>query len=255
MLRRICLIVAILAAIAVAALNFTQIKNKITELQNNLKTETAAHQEFLGKFNKTKAELDKTNAVLKATIETLKATTDEKDRAVAEATSQKTRADKLTDDLAKARGERDDAQRELSAFRSAGMTPQEIVVANKTIKGLQDNLSASETENRVLLQNVKRLKNELAQLRPDPQPVTLPAKLLGKVVASDPKWQFVVVNVGEDQGVLPYAELLINRGGRLVAKVKVSNVEKGRSYANVLPGWQLGEIMEGDQVIPAYPQS
>ena len=28
-----------------------------------------------------------------------------------------------------------------------------------------------------------------------------------------------------------------------------------RSVANVLPGWQLGEVMEGDQVIPAYPES
>jgi hypothetical protein len=31
-------------------------------------------------------------------------------------------------------------------------------------------------------------------------------------------------------------------------------VQKERSIANVMPGWQLGEIMEGDQVIPAHPE-
>src|SRR3954469_11855379 len=144
MLRRICLIVAILAGIAVAALNFTQIKAKIVDLQAKLKTETAAHQEFLGKYTKTQKQLDETNKVLKVTIETLKTTTDERDKAVAEATSQKARGDKLTDDLAKARGERDDAQRELARYVGAGMKPEEIVVAAKTIKGLQDNLGAVE---------------------------------------------------------------------------------------------------------------
>jgi hypothetical protein len=65
----------------------------------------------------------------------------------------------------------------------------------------------------------------------------------------------VILNVGEDQGALRYGELLINRQGKLVAKVKITTVEKNRSYANVEPGWQLGEILEGDQAIPAYPQS
>lgn len=255
MLVRISLIVAILAGLAAGALNFTQLKDKITTLQKNLKSETDLHHKFENDYRQTKNALDKTNAVLKATIATLKETTDERDKAVAEAASQKGRADKLTEDLTKARGERDDAQRELARYTSTGMKPEEIIVAHKTIKGLQDNLLATEGENKILLQKVKNLKNELAQLRPDPQPVELPAKLLGKVVATDPKWQFVILNVGEDQGVLRYGELLINRQGKLVAKVKVTNVEKNRCYANVEPGWQLGEILEGDKAIPAYPQS
>jgi len=85
--------------------------------------------------------------------------------------------------------------------------------------------------------------------------VPLPPSLQGKVLVSDPKWQFVVLNVGEDQGVLPAGELLINRGGKLVAKVKISSVQKDRSVANVIPGWQLGEIFEGDLAIPANPAS
>jgi hypothetical protein len=72
---------------------------------------------------------------------------------------------------------------------------------------------------------------------------------------ADPKWDFVVLSVGEDQGVLEDGELLVNRNGRLVAKVRVRSVQKDRSIANVMPGWKLGDVVEGDAVIPAYPAS
>jgi len=78
---------------------------------------------------------------------------------------------------------------------------------------------------------------------------------MGKIMVADPKWNFVVLNVGENQGVLEDGELLVNRDGRLVAKVKIQSVQKDRSIANVLPGWSMGEIFEGDQVIPAHPAS
>jgi len=81
----------------------------------------------------------------------------------------------------------------------------------------------------------------------------LPATLKGKILVCDPKWNFVILNVGGDQGVLEYGELLVNRNGKLVAKIKVSSVQKDRCVANIVPGWQIGELIEGDQVIPAHP--
>jgi archaellum component FlaG (FlaF/FlaG flagellin family) len=77
--------------------------------------------------------------------------------------------------------------------------------------------------------------------------------LVGKVLVTDPKWDFVVLNVGEDQGVLDNGELLVSRDGKLVAKVKITSVQKDRSIANIEPGSKLGEVLEGDKVIPAYP--
>jgi hypothetical protein len=65
----------------------------------------------------------------------------------------------------------------------------------------------------------------------------------------------VVLNVGGDQGALEAGELLVNRNGRLVGKVKITSVQKDRSVANVVPGWLLGEILEGDLVVPAHPAS
>jgi hypothetical protein len=116
-------------------------------------------------------------------------------------------------------------------------------------------LAVSESENKILVQKLKKVETELAVYRDPNFFVPLPAGLKGKVLVADPKWNFVVLNVGEDQGVLERGEFLVNRNGRLVAKVVVRSVQKDRSIANVLPGWELGEVMEGDLVIPAHPAS
>ena len=85
--------------------------------------------------------------------------------------------------------------------------------------------------------------------------IKLPADLKGKILVVDPKWDFVVLNIGEDQGVIQDGELLVSRDGKLVAKVIVRSVEKDRSIANIVPGWKLGEVIEGDEVTPAHPAS
>jgi Tfp pilus assembly protein PilE len=255
MLMRISLIVAILAGLAIGVLNFVTVKEKITTLQANLKTETAAHQEYLGKYNSTKKDLDKTTAELKQTKTTLEATTAAKEAAEAGLAAQTKKADKLTADLAKTQQERDSAQQDLAAYKATGRTPQQILNMDKEYKAVQDNLAASEVENKVLARKVNKLEIELAVYRDPNFFVPLPANLKGKVLVADPKWNFVVLNVGEEQGVLERGELLVNRNGKLVAKVVVRSVQKDRSIANVMPGWELGEVMEGDQVIPAHPAS
>src|SRR5882757_5031918 len=106
MLIRISLILAIVASIAVGALNFVKVKEKITTLQTNLKTETEAHKKFENDWRVTKRNLDNTNIVLKQTIATLEATTTEKEKALADLSAATKRADKLTEDLTKTRQER-----------------------------------------------------------------------------------------------------------------------------------------------------
>jgi cell shape-determining protein MreC len=123
------------------------------------------------------------------------------------------------------------------------------------LKQSQELLAGVESENKVLGQRVDKLEYELDKYRGRARIVYLPANLSGNIIASDPKWEFVVVDVGENQGVKEDGELLVSRGGKLVAKLKIMTVQKDRSVANVVPGWKIGEVMEGDQVIPAHPAS
>ena len=250
---RICLIVAILAGLAVGGLNFVKVKEKITTLQTDLKTESDGRQKAEKELASTKKNLDKTTTELTQTKASLESATAAKEKAEADAQAQAKRADKLNEDLTKTRGELDTAQSELAAFKATGVTPKQILSFNHDFKVVKDNLAAVETENKILNQKIKKLETELAVYRDPTFFVTLPANLKGKVLVTDPKWNFVVLNVGEEQGVLDRGELLVNRDGKLVAKVVVRTVQKDRCIANVMPGWELGQVMEGDLVIPAHP--
>jgi len=256
MLIRIALIVAILAGLAAGGLNFVKVKEKVTKLQADLKEQTDGRIKAETELASTKKDLAKTKTELTQTKTALESTTAE--LASAKSNLEKTTADLDTTkkQLEKTADELKDTSQQLSAYKATGATPEQILGFNKQYKKLQDTLAASELDNRLLNRKVKNLQNELDFYvkREDAGP-EMPAKLTGKVLVADPKWNFVVINLGEDQGVLNHGELLVNRKGALVARVKVTSVQKDRCVANVMPGWQLGEVFEGDQVIPARPSS
>jgi len=255
MLIRIALFVAIIAGLATGVLNFVVVKDKVTTLQKDRDTEKAAHKDFQDKYTVTKKDLDKTTAELKTTKQTLEATTAERDKAVAEAANQTKRADKLAEDLTRTRTERDDAQSQLAAYKAPGLSPAQVADAARHIKNLEDSLSGAQQENTVIAKKLSKTQARLDLYEHPDMVITLPADLKGKVLVTDLKWNFVVLNVGDDQQVKERAELLVNRNGKLVAKVIITSISKDRSVANVMPGWQLGEVYEGDVVIPAHPES
>ncbi len=255
MLIRISLIIAILAALAIGGLNFVKVKEKITTLKDQRDTEMKAKVEAQSERDKTKAELDKTSKDLKQTKDTLELTTAERDKAVAEAATQLAKATELTEKLTKTTQERDDAQANLQRYKVTGFEPERILAFGKQLKDLQDALEVATEEKRILSQKLTKTAAELAIYKPDWTPPPLPANLKGKILVVDPRWEFVLVDLGENQGVVEDGEMLVNRNGKLIAKVRVHGVLKDRCYANVLPGWKLAELMEGDQVIAANPAS
>lgn len=255
MLIRISLVVAIIAGLAVGALNFIQVHDKVVALQDDLRNTKATLAQTQTDLARTKTDLNKTQTALDETKKNLDTAKSERDKAVATAEEQSKRAAQLSDELAKTTKERDDAQAELAAYHATGFTSQQVMALGKTLKQAQDELAGVQDENKLLGQKVKELDTELQVYKIPNFSPPLPASLHGKILVSDPKWHFVVVNVGKDQGALPAGELLVNRDGKLVAKVKITSVQKDRSIANLVPGWQLGEVMEGDQVIPAHPES
>lgn len=254
MLLRICLIAAILFGLAVGGLNFTLVKQKITTIEQQREDERTQKETAQKDARETHQALNATNAVLKTTLEVLKTTTDERDKAVADAADKAKRLEVTTGERDKARKERDDAQAELAAYQGTGLKPEQIVAMNKQYKALEDENKQLALTAQKRQQQIVKLSNRLSLYENPEYIVPLPAGLRGKILITDPKWNFVVLNIGQDQGVKEQGELLVDRKGKLVAKIRVQNVQQNRSIANVMPGWQLGEIIEGDEVLPAHPE-
>jgi len=60
--------------------------------------------------------------------------------------------------------------------------------------------------------------------------------LEGKILAVDTNWNFVVLSIGDRQGVAPNSTLLVKRGSTLVGKLRVTSVDPSTSIANIVPG-------------------
>jgi len=236
---RTSLVVSIVACVAVFALEATQLKGKLISLNNRLTVQTAAREKAEADFVKAREEASKTAIALTRTANALETKS-------TQVSAQAEQIAKLTSDAKRLQEERNDAQAELSAYRSL-MTPEQVANAAKQLKTLEDSLTAVNEENALLARRVKSLQKYL----PVGDAIHLPPDLSTKVLAVDPKWHFVVLDTDKKQGVIEHGELLVSRGGRLIAKVLVSRVEKNRCIANVMDGWDLAELLEGDQAFPA----
>jgi cell shape-determining protein MreC len=250
MLTRICLIVAIVAGLLVAVLNFTKVKDTIIKLRSDLVSEISLKETALADAASTHKELTQTKKDLDSTKTELTSAQGERDKAVVEAENQTKRATQIADELTKTKQNLNDAQGEVAAWKAVGIGVDQIkstLVELKQVKNERDSLIET---NRAISIKMMALNNRIRRYEGDESPVELPANLQGKVLVADPKWDFVVLDVGQNQGVLEDGVLLVNRKGRLVAKVQVRSVQSDRSIANVMPNWKLGDVMEGDQVIP-----
>jgi chromosome segregation ATPase len=255
MLLRISLIVAIIAGLAAGGLAYMEVSDKIPALTKQRDDEHSAKVTALGDLAKTRTELKKTQGDLAQTQQDLADTKSERDKATARAEAQSKRADELSDKLAKAVSERDDAQNQLAAYKATDLTPDQVIKLNKTLKDAQIQIEAITAEKHVIERNLASTKARLLKYEGDENDryVKLKADLKGKIVEVDPKWDFVVLDIGDEQGAVQDGEMLVSRDGKLVAKVIICRVEKDTCIANIVPGWKLGDPIEGDVVSPAHP--
>jgi hypothetical protein len=255
MLLRISLFVAILAGLGAAGLGYYEVSNQIPALKQQRDDENSAKKDAQGKLATSEKNLKKTAAELATTQSELSDTKGERDKAVARAEAQSKRADELSDKLAKAVQERDEAQNLLAAYKATDLTPEQIIKLNTQIKDANKQIAAINTEKAILGRELARVNAKLESIIGIDPTIKLRADLKGKIVVVDPKWDFVVLNIGDESGVIQDGEMLVSRAGKLVAKVVVRSVQKDRCIANVVPGWKLGEMIEGDEVTPAHPAS
>jgi hypothetical protein len=255
MLLRISLIVAILAGIGAGVVSYLELSDKIPMLQKQRDDEQTAKKKVMSDLSTTNNYLKKTIATLKQTQGELADTKADRDKQIARADAQAKKADALADKLAKATEERNAAQNELAQYKASDLTPEQVVKLNKNLKDANLAIEGIKGELALITRDRDKFKAKLERLIGTSPDVLLRPDLQGKILIVDPKWDFVVLDIGEEQGVITDGEMLVSRAGKLVAKVVVRSVQKDRCIANLVPGWKLGDMIEGDLVTPAHPAS
>lgn len=250
MLLRISLVVSILAGGAALYFSHFQVAEKITTLTSDLQTsrsnEQAARQAESSARTAEKLAKDELDAKSKELI----ATSDALETTKASLAVQQKRADQLFDERQGVLRDLNQSRQELARFNATGFTADQLLTLASDLNQLTAEKETYIAENGILLKNINRLEYELSRyVGPREQEIELPVGLKGRILAVDPKYDFVVLNIGGNQGVLENGKMLVNRDGKLVAKVRITKVEPDRSIANILPEWKQAEVTEGDQVL------
>lgn len=249
MLLRIALGIAILTGIGVAVLNFVQIKEKVTVVMTDRDTFHKERDDERTAHTKTKKQLADTTADRDKTKRQLTEATSERDTAVAEAEKNRKEAEKLTASLRDMTDKFTGADQKLSAYRAAGLEPEQITALNATNKLLVVARAEMLRIQGSLERELHSTRTELAKYQDPDQSVPLPSDLTARVKAVDPRYGFVVLDVGQNQGALKDGQMLLSRNGKLVARVKLKQIEPDTCVANVLPGWDINRVIEGDVAV------
>jgi len=249
MLTRISLIVVILAGNGAIVFGQMQVQQKIRE---TIEARNTFHQNWKReeqRANQLQKDLEAKEAELQQKVAELAAAQAELTRKDAQIAQLNTDLERTNNDLRRARAERDQAQARVVQYELTGLEPDEIKEVIARLKQSLENITALEATVVDRNREIDGLKTRIAELVGDDAPVILPAGLKGKVVTVDPKWDFVVINLGKNDGLLINGQMLVSRDGKLLAKVKIVNVMDDKAIANVMTGWKLDTIMEGDTVL------
>ncbi len=253
-MARIFLGIAILL-IAVSGVFSFQTKSKVAGIRDEL-AQAKSSSETLSKAQKAAEESVKTAQ------EELAAANAAKEAAVAAAAAAKGEAEKAVADLGGLQSQIATKDTEIEALKTQIAAAPESTATDTTagseleekVKELQAKLDEQTQIAKSLESKTAAAEQRVAELDAEKNRrqagVNAPG-LEGRVLAVDPSWNFVVLSIGDRQGVASNSTLLVKRGRTLVARLKVTSVNPTTSIADVVPGSSKegNFIRPGDTVI------
>lgn len=185
--------------------------DELFDTYNDLKTERDAHAATRAELARTRQELADTRAELARTQQQLEQTRQQ---------------------LAQARQQIGELETQV-----AGLEAQvedfkfEVASHQETIRSQED--------------EIIRLRAQLGFGEGD---ITEVPAVAGKVLLVNPEWNFVVVDLGREDKLLPNVEMIVHRGEQMIGRVRISAVMDRISVAEIERDWQQIPIQEGDRV-------
>ena len=180
--------------------------------------------------------------------------------------------EQTTRDLEQTRAELENTKAELEAAKTR-IAQQQAEIAEKTSKiaELNDQIAGLEEEKSSLEVQLQDKDDQIATLESDKAGLeeekamledqlekcsiaqdtskSLPPGTVGKIVDINPAWGFAIVDLGSNQGAVLGAELMVHRGDTFLGKVRLAAIRDDVSIAECLPGTQIDQIEENDDVL------
>jgi len=258
-MAKISLVIAIVVTLLTAGLAFVT-KTKVDDLQGSLKTTK-------NNLTSTQSKLSHTESDLKERTESLATMTkdrDDKQQQLTAANAERDEQKKKADDIASQMADKDkqvaDAKSQLETIQKQfeGVDPAQL---GANVKKAQEDLAKATTDLAEKDQIINTLRSQVGESTRQVETANNQLKryrdnialnsFTGRIVAVNPGWNFVVLDVGDKQGATVNTPLIVVRNGQNIGKVKITSVEPSTSIADVVPGSMArGQFVQpGDQVV------
>ncbi|QSR86950.1 hypothetical protein EM20IM_00825 [Candidatus Methylacidiphilum infernorum] len=212
-------------------------------------------------YFRTAEELKKTSEQLEESKVLLERTTKHLEEVKAELAQEKERAQKLDSDLKETQSQLADLQQK-SANSSSLVDQHKSELDSLTAKLEEEkkaNQEASEKienlvkEKLALEESLAKATNELNRLKQASpavaRAVSMRTGIRGKIVSVNRNWNFVVLNIGEKDGLVENGELEVFRNKQFLGKIKIVSTEPSTAVADIVMDSLKGNIQPGDDVV------
>ncbi|MCX7887212.1 MAG: hypothetical protein N3B01_08200 [Verrucomicrobiae bacterium] len=145
-------------------------------------------------------------------------------------------------------------QQELATAKEALREAEEKITKQATeiaaAAELKKQIESLTTENKTLGTRIEELQADIKRLQAENEDLRkTPVNVRGRVAAVDTRWNFLVLDVGQEQKVRKDAQFSVYRDKKFICKAQVISVNKETSIAEVLPDFRRGEPRVGDMAI------
>lgn len=264
-MNRIILVVTIVLSLGAGLLSFLtkQEAESVLEEKRTAMAKSQTLEAEVKKLTATKKESESKIGELAKTTEDQKT---EVEKVRTEMTSRQGEIAKLKEDLQTKESEIAKSKSRLKELETEVSAPKANAEAEAKVAALNDQLdkaqkAALDQEKRaeqlaIQLENEKKKKVEEAK-KVEIAKIEKRQNALGKIIAYDAGWNFVVFSLGDADGVTPESELEVQRNGQAVARLKISKIQPQQTTANLVPlspkGSRSPEVSLGDNVVFLKP--
>ncbi len=212
--------------------------NQLNAIQTSLNQLAAAAQVQYDDLQNTKQDLETTRQDLSMTKDQLARTEADLDRAKGE-------VETLTTAVSEKNAQISQQQTRIDGLEQEKVNLQiSIDDLNNQIVAVEDDLRDAQDKILTLEQTVGQLENELGY-----KTKVLPKGLTGRILFVNKDWNFVVIDLGSDDGLVSNAEMLIHRKDNLIGKITISGIARKMAIAELQPEWAQAQVKEGDFVV------
>jgi hypothetical protein len=250
--------ISILILLCAAGLGFytkTKVEDKVRELkktQSTLATTDASLKKTAKELESTKGELTTANTTIED--QKTKITAGETALAAAKAEAEKAAADAKDKDVQLVALKDEIEKMKTPADPKAPSENPAMLALQKQVEDATNQAKEAKVAAETYQQRQKAAEEKVAGLEATIEHYRNPirqAGLTGNVLHVNQGWNFVVIDVGDKQGVTVNSPLLVMRGGQRVATLKVTSVEPRQCIADVVAGSMArGQMVQvGDRVV------